>query len=170
MQSASRAAFPSALCGCTINSGAPPHCGAFRDDQRSANDLAQELADPLVLGVGEEMLRRTLLDDLTVGHEDHPVGHLAGEAHLVGDDHHRDVLFVGQIDHDIQHFLNGLRVQRTGRLIEQDDLGLCAQRPRNGDALLLAAGKLGRVDVRLIPQAHDFQIVYASSSASCFDL
>ena len=135
-------------------------CGIPRDDRlNSPDDLAQKLAHPLVFGIGEEVLRCPLLNDLTVCHEHDPVGHLTGKAHLVGNDHHRDVLLVGQIHHDIQHFLNGLRVQRTGGLIEKDDLGLRAQRPGNGNALLLAAGKLGGVDIRLVPQTHDLEIM-----------
>ena len=140
-------------CGCAINSGGPPQfagpAASTLGHSALTDDLAQELADTLVFRVGEEMLRRALLDDLAVGHEDNAVGHRAGEAHLVGDDHHGDVLLVSQPDHDVQHFLNGLGVQRTGGLIEQDDLGLCTQGPRNGDALLLAAGQLGGVNLRL---------------------
>ena len=77
----------------------------------------------------------------------------------MGDDHHRDVFLVCQPDHDVQHFLNGLGVQCTGGLIEQDDLGLCTEGPRNGDALLLAAGELGRINIRLIPQADYLKIM-----------
>ena len=38
--------------------------------------------------------------DLAVGHEHHPVGHLAGEAHLVGDDRHGHAV-LGQVTHQI---------------------------------------------------------------------
>ena len=102
--------------------------------------------------VGEEVLRRAFLNDLAVRHKDDAVGHVSCKAHLVGDDHHRDVLLVCQLYHDIQHFLNGLRVEGRSRLVEQDDLGLCAEGACNGDALLLAAGQLRRVDIRFVPE------------------
>ena len=55
--------------------------------------------------------------------------------------------------------LDGLGVQRRRRLVEQDDPGLGAQGPGNGDPLLLAAGQGGGVGVRLVRQAHHLQIV-----------
>src|SRR5690349_20744869 len=47
-------------------------------------ELREEVLGPVALGVREELLRRGLFHDTTVGHEDDPVGRLAGEAHLVG--------------------------------------------------------------------------------------
>ena len=105
------------------------------------------------------MLRRALLHDLAVRHKDDPVGDIPCEAHLVGDDHHRDVLLVCQPHHDVQHFLDRLRVEGRGRLVEQDDLGLCAEGTGDGDALLLAARQLGGVDIRLIPEADELKIM-----------
>src|SRR5690348_15376066 len=52
-------------------------------------DLAEEVLGAVGPRVGEERLRRRVLDDLAVGHEHDAVGRLAGEAHLVGDDDHR---------------------------------------------------------------------------------
>ena len=50
----------------------------------------------------------------------------------------------GQLDHDVEHLLDHLRIKRRGRLVEQHDLRLHAQRAGDGDALLLAAGELAR--------------------------
>jgi hypothetical protein len=50
---------------------------------------------------GEEVLRRADLDDLAVGHEHHAIGDLAGEAHLVGHDHHRHRVVI-QLLHDVE--------------------------------------------------------------------
>ena len=84
-----------------------------------------------------------------VGHEDHAVGDLTGKAHFVGHADHGHAV-IGQADHGVEHFLDHFRIERGGRLVEQHDLGLHAQRARDGDALLLAAGKLGRIFVGLI--------------------
>ena len=56
-----------------------------------------------------------------------------------------------------QHLLAGLVVQRTGGLIAEQELGVLGQRPGNGDALLLAARKLGREVVEPLAQTHAFQ-------------
>ena len=88
----------------------------------------------------------------------------------MGDDHHRDVLLVCQLYHDIQHFLDGLRVEGRSRLVEQDDLGLCAEGACNGDALLLAAGQLRRVDIRFVPEADDLKIMICQLFGLCLGL
>ena len=81
------------------------------------------------------------------------VGDLLGEPDLVGDHDHRPAL-AGQVAHDTEHLADRLGVQRRGGLVEQDELR--AQRERAGDPhpLLLAAGQLGRVGVRLVAQPH----------------
>ena len=76
----------------------------------------------------------------------------------MGDHHHGD-LFLRQADHHVQHLLDGLGIQGGGGLVKEDDLGLGAQGPGNGDALLLPAGEGGGVDVGLVPQAHHVQVV-----------
>ena len=50
--------------------------------------------------------------------------------------------------HNLEHFADHLRVERGGRLVEQHHIGMHAQRAHNSDALLLPAGKLGRVGAR----------------------
>ena len=75
-----------------------------------SEDLAEEQLGPFGFRVVEELFGFVLFDDLTLVHEDHPVGHLTGEAHLVGDDHHGHALF-GQLPHNIQHFTDHFRVQ-----------------------------------------------------------
>jgi len=55
-------------------------------------DLAQEGPAAVGLGVGEEFLRRADLDDAALVHEHHPLGDLAGEAHLMRHHHHGHAL------------------------------------------------------------------------------
>ena len=92
-----------------------------------------------------------LLDDVAAVHEDHAVGDLAGEGHLVGDDEHRHAL-AGQPAHDREDVTDELGVEGRGRLVEEHELGVHRQRPGDGDALLLTAGELGREGVGLVGQ------------------
>ncbi len=69
---------------------------------------------------------------------------VTGEAHFVRHDHHRFALF-GQLLHDAQHFANEFRIQRGGRFVEQQHLGLHRQRAGDRDTLLLTAGEMHRV-------------------------
>ena len=115
-------------------------------------DLAEEVLGAVALRVGEELLGRADLDDLAVGHEHDAVGGLAGKAHLVGHDDHRHAL-LGEADHDVEHLVDHLGVEGGGRLVEEHDLGVHRERARDRDALLLAAGELGRVLLGLVRDA-----------------
>src|SRR5204862_852117 len=52
-----------------------------------------------------------------------------------------------------EHFANELGIQRRGRLVEQHDLGLHCQRPRDRRALLLAARQESRILIPLFIKA-----------------
>src|SRR5690606_29880562 len=119
-------------------------------------DLAEEVLGAIGPGFGEELARDGVLDDLAVRHEHHPVGGAAGEAHLVGDHEHGHAL-PGEGGHDVEHLLDHLRVQCGGGLVEQHDLGLHRERPRDRGALLLTAGQLGGVLVALVGDADALQ-------------
>ena len=90
-----------------------------------------------------------LLDDPAVVEEDDQVGDLAGEADLVGDDDQRRA-GPGEVLDDGEHLADQFRVERRRRFVEQDDAGLERERPGDRDPLLLAAGELARVGVRLV--------------------
>jgi hypothetical protein len=51
-------------------------------------DLREELLGTFLLRVREEVFRRARLDDFSVTHEHHPIGHGLGETHLMRDDDH----------------------------------------------------------------------------------
>ena len=89
----------------------------------------------------EELLGGPLLHDVAALHEDHAVGDVAGEAHLVGHDDHRHAL-LGQLAHDVEDAAHQLGVERARGLVEEHDVGLHRQGARDGHALLLAAGEL----------------------------
>lgn len=116
----------------------------------SADDLAQELFYTFVGRILEEMIWCTFLNDLSVCHKYHTVRYLSGKSHLVGNDHHGDI-FLCQLDHDIQYFLNRLGIQCRSRLIEEDDLRLRTQGSRYGNSLLLSTGKRCGIYMCLIP-------------------
>ena len=56
-----------------------------------------------------------------------------------------------------QHLLSGLIVQRAGGLVAEQELRIFCEGACNGDALLLAAGELGREVVQPFAEAHAFQ-------------
>ena len=60
---------------------------------------------------------------------------------------------VGQLAHDLQHLADQLGVERRGRLVEQDQLGLHRQHAGDRHALLLAAGQALGIFVDLVGEA-----------------
>ena len=95
--------------------------------------------------VADQFGRRPELQDLAVVHDRHPVAQRLRLVHVVGGEHHRLAAFVDGPQH-IPQVAPGLRVQRRGRLVQEDDLRVVDQRARDGQPLRLAAGEfLGRV-------------------------
>ena len=72
--------------------------------------------------------------------------------HFVGDDHH-GAPFLGELAHDGEHLADEFRIERRGRLVEEDELRLHRQHAGDRDALLLTAGEaLGEL-VDLVAEA-----------------
>ena len=82
----------------------------------------------------------------------------------MGHDDHGAAL-LRQLAHHLQHFAHQFGIERRGRLVEQHHVGFHAQRPGNGDALLLATrqarwiiilalGKPDALEHRFGPLAH----------------
>src|SRR5664280_1076270 len=62
-------------------------CRSTRGDRSDGMcDAPQEILGSLVLWRAQHLARHALFDDLAAVDEDGPIGHLASEAHLVGDD------------------------------------------------------------------------------------
>ena len=95
------------------------------------------------------MLRSSLLYDGAVVHEDDPVRHLLGKAHLVGNADHGNV-FLGQIHHNVQNFLYHLRVKGGGGLVKENQLLFGTEGAGDGHTLLLSAGEILRITVGLV--------------------
>jgi hypothetical protein len=77
----------------------------------------------------------------------------AGKADLVGHERHGHAAGCQVADHRV-HLADQLRVQGRGRLVEQHHLRVHGERPGDGHALLLTAGKLGRVLGHMLRQPH----------------
>ena len=77
----------------------------------------------------------------------------------MGHHDHRHLL-AGELFHDREHLGGELRIESGGRLVKEQDVRVHHQRPGNGDALLLAAGKRVRVIVFLVGKA-DFGKAFA---------
>ena len=92
------------------------------------------------VGLAEDPVRRTLLEDEALVEEDDAVGDVAREAHLVGGDEHRHPLG-GELADDVQHLADELGIERAGHLVEQQQRGIHGQCADDRHALLLAAGE-----------------------------
>ncbi len=98
----------------------------------------------------EERIRFSLLDEPAALEEAHAVCDFARKPHLMRDEQHGVGMGAGEIAYDFQHLADHFRIERRCRFIEQQDLRLHGKRPRNGDALLLAAGTLTGIVVLLV--------------------
>jgi hypothetical protein len=75
-----------------------------------AQDGAQEFPRAGLLRVAEEALGFALFDDASLVEEADAIRHLPGEAHLVRDQEHCQVVFAREITDDAEHFADQLRV------------------------------------------------------------
>ena len=158
----SRPSRPSCAHGPNVRSRSPPTvCSSegYRSRKRRRNRVVASWRGSLSTCSGGpcSMIRPVL-------HEDDAVRRLAGEVHLVGHHDHRRAA-VGEVLHDVQHLADQLGVERRSRLVEEEHLGLHAQRTGDGDALLLAARQAGRVLVALVDEADDLEVVLGALHA-----
>src|SRR5258708_28999110 len=119
-------------------------------------DLGEELLRALGARASEEILLQRVLDDLAAVHEDYTVSDLARKTHLVRDHHHGHA-FSGELDHDVEHLVDHLRVERRGGLVEQHRDRVHGERAGDRDALLLAPGELAGILVLVGEQSHAFE-------------
>ena len=108
-------------------------------------------------GIAEDIADLAFLDHAAVFEDCHAVADLLHHAHLVGDYDDGDPHFLVDLADQLQDRVGGLRVQRAGGFIAQQHLRIRRQRPRDGDALLLAAGQLRRIGIGLVRQSDSFQ-------------
>ena len=65
--------------------------------------------------------------------------------------------FLAELAKEREDRLTSVRIQVSSRFIREDDFRIVYQRPRDGDALLLSAGKLHRPMFHAILQVDHFQ-------------
>jgi len=117
---------------------------AARRRRRDGRGCRDQPLGVLVLRVAEDGLRGALLDDVALEHDDDAVGAVRCDAEVMRDEQQRRAVRVDerlQVVEDVP--LHG-DVERTRRLIRDEELGLPRQRGRDENALPHAAGELVR--------------------------
>ena len=118
--------------------------------QRPAVESRPALQQRLRVGVPrrlEHLGGRPLLADLPVAHHDDPVGDLADDGEVVGDEQHRHRVPLLQRGDELEDLLLDRDVERGRRLVGDQQLGLAGDRHRDHHPLLLAARQLRRKGV-----------------------
>ena len=100
------------------------------------------MAGVVVVGRGEQIGGRAVLDHLAIGHDDHPVGHFTDHAEIMGDQHQGHAQTVLHIFQQIQDLRLDSHVEGGGRLVGDQDFRLVGQRHGDHHPLALAAGQL----------------------------
>jgi hypothetical protein len=90
----------------------------------------------------EQIVDVGLLDLLAGVHHQHPVGVLGHDAHVVGDEHHGHAVGLLQLAQECQDLRLDRHVQRRGRLVGDQHLGIARQCHRDHDPLAHAARHL----------------------------
>jgi hypothetical protein len=111
------------------------------EDVHVAEELEHERRRRAVV----DLVRRPVLLDPALVHDDDPVGHLHRLFLVVGDENAGDVHLVVQAAQPPAQFLADPRVEGAEGLVEEQHFGLDRERARQGDALPLAAGELMRI-------------------------
>src|ERR1051326_4524089 len=79
---------------------------------------------------------------------------VSGDVLFMGDQNYGDAVFLVETAEQLHHLIALGTVEIACRLVGKNDVWLGDERPGNGDALLLASGKLGRGVGLTIGQAH----------------
>ena len=104
----------------------------------------------------KEILRiAALLDDALV-HKNDLRADLACKAHFVCHNDHGHALS-GELLHDLQHFADHFGVKRRGRLVKEHNVRIHCQRAHDRHTLLLTAGELVGICVRLVGKSDAFE-------------
>src|SRR5258708_40295915 len=84
-------------------------------------EALQERLQTRRLGIAEELCRRSLLEDLAVGHKQDAIGEGPGECHFVGDNHHSHPILT-KLAHDVEHLRHQLGSDPPSDLVEEHGL------------------------------------------------
>ena len=119
--------------------------GALARDDQVARDLRA--------GIGEHLADLALLGDAAVVDDGDAVADLVDDLHFVRDDDDRHAQGLVDLAQQLQDRAGRRGIERAGRLVAEQVFRLGRQRPRDRDALLLAAGELGGIGLRPVGQA-----------------
>ena len=78
---------------------------------------------------------------------------------------HDDEAVLGDVLQDLHHLHARLAVERAGRLVGEQNVRIVDERPRDGDALHLAAGHLVRLFVELVAKANALERLFRALAA-----
>ena len=110
-------------------------------------DRAQQAERVGLLRLGEQRIDRRSFDDLAGVHHQHVVGHLGDHAEIVGDDQDRHAEPALQFLQQVEDLRLDGDVERRGRLVGDQELGLAGQRHGDHHALAHAARQAMRIVV-----------------------
>lgn len=99
------------------------------------------------LRIVEDLVHAPLLDHMTAIHDDHLIGEIGHNTHVVRDDEHRGTEFVAGETQQIEDLGLHRHVECRRRLIGENESGIEHEGHGDDDALLLAARELMRVVV-----------------------
>ena len=114
--------------------------GIFERLLRAVLTDAQEALLQVAIGFEARGLHDPV--DPAVDHDRHFFGDRGGDPDILLDDKDADVAFRTEIEQNFLDSLDDHRGQAFGRLIHDEQTRVEQERPRNGEHLLLAAGKL----------------------------
>ena len=101
-------------------------------------------------------------------HDHHAVGQRDRLLKIVGDEHHRLAVGAPQVEQQIAHDLTGLRIERTERLVHQQDFRIADQHLGETNALALPTGQHVRIARRRTRQGQRASAsLVRAASASC---
>ena len=123
--------------------------------RHALHDRADEALRRGVLRGGEHVEHVALLDHPSALHDRDLGRDGLDDVHLVGDDDDRHALLLVDPLEQVEHLVRGLRVERAGRLVCEQDRGPRGECAGDADALLLTAGELLGVRLRLVGQADE---------------
>ena len=121
------------------------HLVQTRGARFDRRDGAKQATGVLVTGVGEDLLRRTLLDDLPRIHDGDRMGDFGHEREIVGNEDHGEAELLAQRVEQIDDLLLHGHVKCGRRFVGDDELRVTGQRHGDKHTLALAAGKLVRI-------------------------
>jgi hypothetical protein len=130
-----------------VASAAAEEIGDHRQPVRPLVQLRPAMQQRARVGISRrgEHLLPARPPHLAMPHHHHLIGNLRHQPQIVGNKQHRHGMPLLQPRDQFHDLLLYRDVQRRGRLIGNQQLGLAGDRHRNHHALLLAAGQLARI-------------------------